>query len=62
MAKLIEEIIIGKRKLKRYYFKKENLIAGPCPECMHVVTFYENDKTLRCTNKECSFTKEMEEE
>lgn len=55
MAKLIEEIIVGRKKYKRYLFKKENLIAGSCPECLHPVTFYEEDRTLRCTQKDCFF-------
>lgn len=55
MAKLIKEIIVGRKKFKQYDFKKENLIAGSCPECLHPVTFHEQHDLYKCTNKECYF-------
>lgn len=55
MARLIKEIVVGKKTFKQYELKKENLIAGSCPECLHPVTYYENENKFACTNKECSF-------
>lgn len=55
MAKLIKKIIIKNQEFKQYQLNKTKLIAGSCPECMHVVTFYDDRQQFRCTNKECCF-------
>lgn len=56
MAKLIKEIIVGKYKVKQYDFDKTKIIAGSCPDCIHVVAYHPDLKLFRCRNIECSLT------
>ena len=53
MTRLVKEIIVGKYKVKQYNFSKTQIIAGSCPDCIHVVAYHPDFKIFRCRNIEC---------
>ena len=49
-------IKIGRKSYEYYdYLRKDCLIAGACPDCMHVVTYKQTTERFECRNPECFF-------